>query len=236
MKLKKIASLALAGIMAVSMLTACDGKTVDNTPEQPKPQEPTTAGYSEIFQERLGAEADAKITMQDSDDLNDALQAAMKFASDSDIALKYDLWFNTGRISYIGSSNPTALGQVATDLITAADTDRESLNQNSATNTVKLLNPLGSSIAYNKAEADVVMLYVVSGVGTEAAVMEVADDMDSDIDALVMNYNTAGTNGATIENNYHYTGSVSAETITLDADHGKSMTFVAVEIVRHLGR
>ena len=236
MKLKKILSLAAAGVMAVSMLTACGGKTVDNTTEQPKPEEPVTAGYSEIFQERLGAEADAKITMQDSDDLNDALQAAMKFASDSDIALKYDLWFNTGRISYIRSSNPTALGQVATDLITAADTDRESLAQTSATNTVKLLNPLGSSIAYNKAEADVVMLYVVSGVGTEAAVMEVADDMDSDIDALVMNYNTAGTNGATIESNYHYTGSVSAETITLDADHGKSMTFVAVEIVRHLGR
>ena len=49
-------------------------------------------------------------------------------------------------------------------------------------------------------------------------------------------YNTADTVASTHEVDYHYTGSVSADTITLDANHGMSMTFVAVEVVRHLGR
>ena len=45
MKLKKIASLMLAGIMAVSMLTACQGTNVD--PEDPtNPVEPGTDGVS----------------------------------------------------------------------------------------------------------------------------------------------------------------------------------------------
>ena len=42
MKLKKIASLALAGVMAMSMLTAC-GSTIDDTKEPTQPQEPAVA-------------------------------------------------------------------------------------------------------------------------------------------------------------------------------------------------
>ena len=43
MKLKKIASLMLAGIMAVSMLTACD-TTSNNQPNVPnQPEEPTAS-------------------------------------------------------------------------------------------------------------------------------------------------------------------------------------------------
>ena len=45
MKLKKIASLALAGIMAVSMLAGCNGS---NGNEQPpaSSSEPTTSGFA----------------------------------------------------------------------------------------------------------------------------------------------------------------------------------------------
>ena len=102
--------------------------------------------------------------------------------------------------------------------------------------TVDLLNPNGTNrIAYDKDDADVVMLYVVDGgLSTNAAVMEVADLLDDDIDDLVRTYNNKGTATETNETVYTYTGSVSADTITLDADHGKSLTFVAVEIVREL--
>ena len=45
MKLKKIASLMLAGVMAVSMLAGCQNANVD--PEQPTdPETPTATGYS----------------------------------------------------------------------------------------------------------------------------------------------------------------------------------------------
>src|SRR5699024_11876143 len=67
MKLKKISSLALAGVMAVSMLTACD--TTRNGNDQPtQPEEPTTpaTGYSATFEDRLSDLADANISMSDS--------------------------------------------------------------------------------------------------------------------------------------------------------------------------
>ena len=53
MKLKKIASLALAGVMAVSMLTACGGNTV-NEPEQPnQPEEPGITGFAASVNDEL---------------------------------------------------------------------------------------------------------------------------------------------------------------------------------------
>ena len=53
MKLKKIASLALAGIMAVSMLTACGGNTI-NEPEQPnQPEEPAISGFAASVNDEL---------------------------------------------------------------------------------------------------------------------------------------------------------------------------------------
>src|SRR5699024_5212914 len=98
-----------------------------------------------------------------------------------------------------------------------------------------VLNPNDNKTDYKKENLDVVMLYVVDGgLRTDAAVMEVADKLNNEIEALVRSYNTDGTDNSTVENVYTYTGSVSADTITLDADHGKSMTFVAVEIVRKL--
>ena len=53
MKLKKIASLALAGVMAVSMLTACGGNTI-NEPEQPnQPEEPAISGFAASVNDEL---------------------------------------------------------------------------------------------------------------------------------------------------------------------------------------
>ena len=98
-----------------------------------------------------------------------------------------------------------------------------------------VLNPNNTPNKYADDDLDVVMLFGVDGgLSTDAAVMEVADLLDEEMKMLVRNYNTSDSNGSTIENVYSYTGSVSADTITLDADHGKSMTFVAVEIVREL--
>ena len=237
MKLKKIASLALAGVMAVSMLTACgEANNNDDTQKPTEPDVTPAAGYSATFEGRLSALAASNIDMSDSADLNAALKAAMDFAADNHIAYDYDnKWNNT--VTFIPSTkNGSDLNQVAIELISKADTDKESMTKDSAENTLKVLNPL-TGANYSKDNVDVVMLYVVDGgLSTDAAVMEVADKVNIEIEKLVKTYNTAGTHETTHEVDYNYTGSVSAGTITLDADHGKSMTFVAVEVVRHLGR
>ena len=234
MKLKKIASLVLAGIMAVSMLTAC-GDNISEQPPVDNGNDTTPAtGYSATFEGRLSDRGDANISMSDNDALNNALKAAMDFASDSHIAFDYGINYNH-KVNFVeGKANGTDLNQVAAELIKAADTDKESMEKDVA-EIFNVLNPNDNKDDYKKDNLDVVMLYVVDGgLSTDAAVMEVADELNKEMEDLVRSYNTKGTNNSTVENVYTYTGSVSADTITLDADHGKSMTFVAVEIVRKL--
>ena len=236
MKLKKIASLALAGIMAVSMLTACgEANNIDDTQKPTEPDVTPAAGYSATFEGRLSALAASNIDMSDSADLSAALKAAMDFASDSKIAWDYN-WNQKDTVAFVSSVKGNDLNQVAIELIGKADTDKESMGKTSATTTLDVLNPLSKAVGVGKDNVDVVMLYVVDGgLSTDAAVMEVADAINNDIEKLVKTYNGTG-DVTTHEVDYNYTGSVSADTITLDANHGKSMTFVAVEVVRHLGR
>ena len=243
MKLKKIASLALAGVMAVSMLTACgEGNTIDDNKTPNEPDTTPVAGYSDVFDARLGASISPKIDMADSANLNAALQAAMKFASDVSVDWAYDNTMNAGKVMFVSPrGGDTSVKQVAVELINAADNHKESLVSHAETDCVKLLNPnFGfknatiKPIAYNEQNADIVMLFVASGLDANAAVNEVADMLKDDINGLVGYYNHKDTDGNTMETEYDYSGSVSADTITLDADHGKSMTFVAVEIVREI--
>ena len=91
MKLKKIASLALAGIMAVSMLAGCSTTSVNPEPNpNPGDGEPTVSGYSQMLYNHLTNAAKKKVTPQDSNDVNDALAAAMKYAAGNTIAGSYD--------------------------------------------------------------------------------------------------------------------------------------------------
>ena len=244
MKLKKIASLALAGVMAVSMLTACgEGNTIDDNKTPNEPDTTPVAGYSDVFDARLGASISPKIDMADSAELNTALQAAMKFASDVSVDWAYDNTMNAGKVMFVSPrGGNTSVKQVAVELINAADNHKESLVSYGTRDCVKLLNPdfkfTGDAtiepIAYDEQNADIVMLFVASGLDANAAVNEVADMLKGDINELVGYYNLKDSNGNTMETEYDYSGSVSADTITLDADHGKSMTFVAVEIVREI--
>ena len=239
MKLKKIASLALAGVMAVSMLTACgDANTIDDNKTPNEPDTTPVAGYSSVFEDRLSDAADANISMSDSADLNTALKFAMEFMSDSKIAHDYDQnWKDTATFikADISDTNNTDLHKVAVELVKKADTDRESMNKDLA-NVFDVLNPNEKdAVAYDKNNVDIVLLYAVDGgLSTDAAVMEVADALNNEIRNLVRTWSLKDSVETTGEAVYNYTGSVSADTITLDANHGKSMTFVAVEIVREL--
>ena len=78
MKLKKIASLMLAGIMAVSMLTACD--TTNNTPDtgdgEPPVIDTTPTGYSATILSGTNLHTKDLMTAEDSDMLSNAVVAA----------------------------------------------------------------------------------------------------------------------------------------------------------------
>ena len=68
MKLKKIASLALAGVMAVSMLAGCSTAAVDPTPN-PNPA-PSTSNVVSAFENAAEAYTNATINVKESAKLN----------------------------------------------------------------------------------------------------------------------------------------------------------------------
>ena len=239
MKLKKIASLALAGIMAVSMLAGCSTTSVDPEPTpNPGDDEPTVSGYSQMLYNHLSYTAKKKVEPQDSNDVNDALAAAMKYAAGNTIANSYD-WFIDGDTHAVNGSwgygivtMPDSLENGAKKLIS------ELKAENTVNQTVgwafRELDP--TSTNYNRDDMNISLLFVADGLkGKEAVMDEVADLIDEQVKLLKDDYDLyddASVISDSMNTDYDYTMSVAADTITLDADHGKSMTFVAVNIAR----
>ena len=74
MKLKKIASLALAGIMAVSMLTAC-GEGTNNGNSGSSSSQPTTASVVSTVKNAIADKnGDLVITVEENTALNNAMK------------------------------------------------------------------------------------------------------------------------------------------------------------------
>ena len=241
MKLKKIASLALAGIMAVSMLAGCSTTSVDPEPTpNPGDDEPTVSGYSQMLYNHLSNAAKKKVTAQDSDAVNNALATAMEYAAGNTIAGSYDDYID-GDTHVVNngdwSNAPDSLKNGANALI----------NELAAENTLKdsvwmafnVLDP--DTTNYQRDNMNISMLFVADGLKSKNAVMdEVAAWIDQEIQYLEDDYDLPGdfwqdypnNGGHSMNTDYEYTMSVAADTITLTADHGKSMTFVAVNIAR----
>ena len=76
MKLKKIASLMLAGVMAVSMLAGCN--TMSETPEEPQePETPATSSAADALYSELTGSAKEMVTAVADADLDSALDNAV---------------------------------------------------------------------------------------------------------------------------------------------------------------
>ena len=251
MKLKKIASLALAGVMAVSMLAGCN--TVSNNPQPTPPNSgvnsDVTSGKSSVFEAALTDRADLKINMQDSAALSSALEAAAQNIGRATIidfttairsadattssARTVATFDQSGRV-YLTIPFGTQTNVLAPDLgVVATRMDANTIGNSFAT-----LVP-----TYNTNEDDdsetVTMLFAVDGaVGDDAAVERVAEVLDSRIRALQIDNdadNNGGPNAGSDDRtslHYDYTGSASITTRTLADAHGISMHIVAVQITR----
>ena len=233
MKLKKIVSLALAGIMAVSMLTAC-GEGDSNSTVTPPVDNTTPTGLSA----QLGAEAsdltNSKVTFADSTALNNALKHAVGNIGDNSI----DWAFNSGitGVTYLGdwqwgwAAVSAAVGVLEDDM----DVDVAMLaNENW---TVNGLNPTNAQ--YDENNYNTVMLFAVdSGVEMTSIIEQLSNLIDDDMDDLVTSFNVnTVNNNDQHEVSYHYTCSVASTSKTfVDADTTFGVTFVAVEINRVLG-
>ena len=136
MKLKKIASLMLAGIMAVSMLTACgDGSKapVDDGTETPDVDVSTSAS-ADTFVAALSNDARNNVTAVANADLDAALEDAVEIYFNDWVAADYGRFFGVpgfthgnaadARYSQIGKAVAKAMGN-AEDRIQDVDGDKD---------------------------------------------------------------------------------------------------------------
>ena len=136
MKLKKIASLMLAGIMAVSMLTACgDGSKapVDDGTETPDVDVSTSAS-ADTFVAALSNDARNNVTAVANADLDAALEDAVEVYFNDWVAADYGRFFRVpgfthgnaadARYSQIGRAVAKAMGN-AEDRIQDVDGDKD---------------------------------------------------------------------------------------------------------------
>ncbi len=229
MKLKKIASLMLAGVMAVSMLTACNGSTTnDNTNGDDNTNTTPAATYSSTFGDALEGVAgvNGKIVMSDNADLTADLNKAIEKLSAATI-MRYYADVKTGKVGYDRTVNNFSwdckygdLAQIASDMdvvnVWGAFSDEENM-----------LGDFKSDKYYE--DKTVTMLFAVdSTVSASAAVAEVASDLQDEIAALKIE-DTDNKNNTL---HFNYDGSVSVATKTLTENHGMGMHIIAVQITR----
>ena len=248
MKLKKIASLMLAGIMAVSMLTACGGNTVDNKDDGDDNTTTVPASNaSTVFESALSTKANIKIDMADNATLNANLNTAMENVTSSTIKLfntvnKRVLNFATDSFGWLEED-----GNIinAIDFIMAGDLKivADEMGADSLVHgAFAALRP-----TFNDAEDETVtMLFAVdSAVSDNAAVKQVAKRLDRAISLLqidddVIDPSVESPRAAVTVNpgldwttlHYEYSGSVSVASKVLTENHGMGMRIVAVQITR----
>ena len=250
MKLKKIASLALAGVMAVSMLTACN--TASEQPQDPTTPPTTTpaTGKSAVFEAALSDLADVKISMSDSADLQAALDTAAQNVGSATI-IDFTNAIRTAQAGFYGVrtvanfdedgnvyvadvNNGAAMGWGLTTNVRAGDLSVTAADMNalSVRNAFVNLVPAHKEVA----SETVTMLFAVDGmIGEDAAVRQVATVLDQEIGALQIDddmNSTTGNWGDHTTLHYEYTGSVSITNRALADNHGMSLNIIAVQITR----
>ena len=241
MKLKKIASLALAGVMAVSMLAGCSTTSVEPTPT-PDPEEPSATSYSAVMQNAFESKDIMKIHFTDDSNLDKALETAVGYAGYDAVTndFLHQLWENGKSVQWIGKglvggNSSLAFNQVNQKLRDAMGT--KIAMQRTDDETVRLLSPESKANAanepawYDKNDVNTTVLYVADrGMSLEAAMDAIADEIATGVKGLNTYYDHIDTQGTTYH--YEYTGSVSVCSKNFDAMHGIGVNFIAVNIVR----
>lgn len=218
MKLKKIASLALAGIMAVSMLTAC-GKSANNgnNGEGDGENNGTAAGYSAMLAEAVSDQVKKMdyVTFQDDAKVGEALEDVLGSVGSGNIALTSLL---AGKVIPVEKSTLKDKSEIADDFMDALD-----------------LNDFGEKWDFspdmwmNDTRKVGNIFYVDATVDMEKAMKQVAEELKGKLEGL----EEKGTAGQ-LSYNFHYTVSVSVvnkSVDTIDWYHG-SVNYIAVTVTR----
>ena len=188
MKLKKIASLMLAGIMAVSMLTACGGNTTGNEEEKPPVVDPVDTSFAASVNDLLSTKQKNVITFTNDSTLNGVL---------AKVAPTIDSWnlmtFNMGAGHVFVTD--------ARDMRHLLGIDRD----NSMVFGDKLFKNTATSVT---TAADI---FVVDGSYTEEGVAEFVANY---VDGLIAKDHMPAVGKKGVDYRYAYTGSIACTKVT----------------------
>ena len=224
MKLKKIASLMLAGVMAVSMLAGCNtASNGGNNGGEGEGEGTTTTGYSVAFGdkvEKLNATVKAMDYVTFADNAND--QAALE-----------DALNNVGALNILGSTVPSSITyldagySLTDDFEDSAKLTRYGIANNAGDvfnnkNTLNRTTKVGS-------------VYVIDAtVAMDKTLNQVAEKLDEYFAKLAKNGKISDAEGNEVTYDFHYTISVSVVNKTSDVIdwYNGSANFIAVTVTR----
>ena len=234
MKLKNIASLLLAGVMAASMLAGC--QTTSN--EQPtQPEEPTTpsTGYSSMLEDKMSVQVTNKTVFQDDADLNAALDYAVGNVGHDDITADFVYGaVNGGAVRFISNN-----GDANDPLRMVVSTMRDKLDvkadwNDEDTDTLDNIRPADNDDYndYEKNNVNTLLVYVVDdGVKIPNALDQIKNSIQSTWeDKLYDDFKATGEQNSGYD--YHYDCSVAVSNRNFESGHGVGVNFIAVEVTR----
>ena len=216
MKLKKIASLALAGIMAVSMLAGCKDGSSQEDPSSSS-QVPTTTNVVTYANDALTGAQKGVFTFKSSSELDTILQAAAndksKFTS-QEIATSYD----GATVVWCGNNNK--------DL-------EDAVKGKVQDNAIVIGQFTGAPAANGGKDQKIVRVYAVSGAFDEkTAIKNVIDGFDvNNTEINVANYPDHVYIGTTAYD-AEYAGEISAVKVTSNDNTAKTSWVVAIVITQ----
>ena len=229
MKLKKIASLALAGVMAVSMLAGCSTTSAEPTPDPDDSVVTPASGYSATFADALTGAAAKKITMEDDADLTAKLNDAMGNLSSSTVS-KFFTAFKGSEVLDLGNGTFTSLNDVSRMI--------KDMGSVSVTKAFRDLVPESGALTdeSNWKDETVTMLFAVDGLVDEnKAVEQIAADLNEDIGLLYRDNDSTSDRIFDKDHTtlgYEYTGSVSVASKTWVDNATVGVHVIAVQITR----
>ena len=236
MKLKNIASLLLAGVMAASMLAGC--QTTSN--EQPtQPEEPTTpsTGYSSMLEDKMSVQVTNKTVFQDDADLNAALDYAVGNVGNDRITAGFVFGaVDGGAVRFINNN-----GDDRDPLRMVVSTMRDKLDVKADWNgegdegTLDNIRPVEDAdhyANYKKNNVNTLLVYVVDdGVEITNALDQIKNHIQSTWEDKLYDDFKVGHNTDS-GRDYHYVCSVAVSNRNFESGHGIGVNFIAVEVTR----
>ena len=226
MKLKKIASLMLAGVMAVSMLTACGSKTETKPEGEGNGDGTTVSGYSAKLESFMSDEVKDmdNVTFQDNASDASALQKSVGNVTAEELASL----LLSSKITVENMYGWTTGGhkEMIDELIDAYD-----VKDNDIAADLRFASPWISDANSNRKLKDVELFAANGSIGMDETLNKIADLLNSDFEALPEKNDATG---ATATYNYDYVVSVSVvnKPVTGYTTYTGSVNYIAVTVTR----